>query len=64
VSADARLEQACTYLAGHTQPVDHLPPSQLMDQLAETRRHLAAVLTATGAGIDSESWTCTGAAPR
>ena len=45
MTPDTRAEQAREYLDGARQrPVDHLPPSRLMTELAETRRQLAAVL--------------------
>src|SRR5438105_5015981 len=46
---DPRIAAARAYLAetGRTE-LDHLPPSQLMTQCAEARRHLAAVLAIAG----------------
>jgi hypothetical protein len=41
---DPRVERARAYLASHAQPARQLPPSALMQQLEDTRRHLAAVL--------------------
>jgi hypothetical protein len=47
VSADQRVILAYEYLAGARQrDVNHLPPSRLIAELAETRRHLGQVLAA------------------
>ena len=60
MSTDARVGQARVYADSHQQPVSQLPPSALIRQLEDTRRHLAAVLSAISTGVDSESWTCAG----
>jgi hypothetical protein len=45
MSADQRVQLAREYLDGARQrPVDHLPPSRLVAELAETRRQLGIVL--------------------
>jgi hypothetical protein len=52
VSADQRVTLAREYLTGaRKRKVDHLPPSVLMRELAETRRQLGQVL----AVIDSHA---------
>jgi hypothetical protein len=47
MTADQRVTLAREYLAGARQrDINHLPPSRLMSELAETRRQLGQVLAA------------------
>ena len=63
---DARVDQARSYLAEVSRTeVDWLKPSQMIKEIPELRRHLAAVLAVLAArdgaaGVDSEGWTCQG----
>jgi hypothetical protein len=51
---DQRVTLARQYLAeARGRPIDHMPPSRMAQELAETRRQLGAVLAAVAAQADA-----------